>query len=167
MYGRLSKILIKNNSKHIEQSFNSALVTSTENSITTHKSICEQMVLWMHLDKRYVSLNELLRLITSPRTSSVCKILTVMRNLYPVVLPSSLAKDISHKSRIWKKPLKRTIMIAIFFSFKQKWNENYNTTKIVFSDFSSIQCCIWSWHWVQQVSRVPGLFLINVLQSFC
>ena len=55
----------------VKQSFNSTLVTSTENSITTHKSICEQMVLWMHLDKRYVSLNELLRLITFPRTSSV------------------------------------------------------------------------------------------------
>ena len=45
MYRRLIEILIKNNLKYIEQSFNSVLVTSTENSITTHKSICEQMVL--------------------------------------------------------------------------------------------------------------------------
>ena len=85
--GRFHVILTKNNSKQLEQSFNSSFVTSTENSITTHRSIGEQVFLWMHLDKRYVSLNELIRLIISPRTSSVFKVLTVMRDLCLIVLP--------------------------------------------------------------------------------
>ena len=115
--GRFTVILTKNNSKKLEQSFNSSFVTSTENSITTHKSIGEQVVLWMHLDKRYVSLNGLIRLITSPRTSSVFKVLTVMRNLYQMVLPFITYQRYHPREQNLEETTQRNVMIAIFFSF--------------------------------------------------